>query len=219
MTFGGQVMKLLDILLLPENLYKKISGKRITLYTGFIFVGIVDLVLYRLSTGLSDFFIDKDTNVLTSNIIILLLFIIIIGVLDVSFFSIPVHDVINYFKKQKESQKESQSDKVPDNNLRIKIMKIYIIAHFIIVPVNMIIDYIFKNFGDQNNFIILSIAAFLIVIVLIWFNAIITRGISVIFEFGHGFKLIIYIIVFIWNFLLGKAINYSLDTWIMKLFK
>ncbi len=207
-------MKPLDLLLLPENLYKKISDRRLTLYAGFIFIGIVDLVLYRLSTGLPSFFAGKDTNVLIFNIIILFLFIVVIGVLDVSFFSIPLFDLLKFFKKQKEPEK------LPGQDLKIKIMKVYITAHFMVVPVNMLIDYmLLKNLDDKSNFIILSFMAFLVVMVMIWFNAIITRGISVIFKFGQGFKLIVYIIVFIWNFLLGKAINYSLDTWIMKLFK
>jgi hypothetical protein len=258
-------MKLMDLLLLPESLFKRFSDRKITLYVGFVFVGIVDLIFNRLMIDFEKNFAGKTQEVLTHNIVYLVLFIIIIGVLDVAFFSIPLHDLFRFFKKkiiienasgrladrlineleQKKQGKPPENisedkpnninkntfetaavhdsapvaEKVSEPSLRIKLMKVYIASHFLVVPVNMVIDYMMKNVDEQSSSVVLSVIAFMVIMTMIWFNAIIARGASVVFQLGQGFKLILYIVIFTWNFMFGKALTYAIDTWVIPFFK
>jgi hypothetical protein len=246
-------MKFMDFLLLPESLFKKLSDKKITLYAGFVFVGIVDLILSRLMVDFQKNFTGKTPEVLTHNIIFLVLFVIIIGVLDVAFFSIPLHDLFRFFKKKitAENISEKLSDKFSDKlidelepkkkdksledkpehdpalkvtktsepNLRIKLMKVYIAAHFLVVPVDMVINYMTKNIDEKSSAVILFMILFLVTMTMIWFNAIITRGASVIFQLGHGLKLLLYMAIFAWNFMFAKALTFAIDAWIIPFFK
>jgi hypothetical protein len=201
-------MKLLDILLLPKNFYKKLNEKRSTLYLGIIFIGIVDLV-FALFENYSIIFSGKAENVIYQNIALLAAFIIILGAVDVLFFSIPLFDLFKKFKKE--------SHDIETNTKLIKLMKVYISAHFVLVPLEVLIYLVAKNI-DSLNYNVVFIAAFIELILPVLFSAAITRGINVIYNFQPLFKRLVFLVVFIWSYALGFALSFVIDNWIMELF-
>jgi len=80
--------KLLDVLLFPKDLYKRITDKKPGLYGGIIFVGLVDIV-FVLFINYNKLFVDKTQGDLIFNIILSIIFIFGLGIIDVFFFSIP----------------------------------------------------------------------------------------------------------------------------------
>jgi len=201
-------MNLLDILFLPKNFYRKLNEKKLTLYMGIIFIGIVDLV-FTFADNYSNIFSNKAENVILKNIVLLVACIIIIGIVDVVFFSIPLFDLFKKFKK------ESQ-DIEPRTKL-IKLMKVYISAHFVLVPLEILIYLAAKNINSLN-YSVVFIAAFIEMILPIIFSAAIARGINAIYDFQPIYKSLVFIVTFVWSYALGFALSYVIDNWIMRLF-
>ncbi|HHW48190.1 MAG TPA: hypothetical protein GXX14_06190 [Clostridiaceae bacterium] len=201
-------MKLLDILLLPKNFYKKLNDKRSTLYLGIVFVGIADLV-FNFLDNYSAVFGGKAGNAIYRNIMLSVVFIVILGAVDILFFSKPLFDLFKKFKK--ETRETETGTKL------IKLMKIYISAHFVLVPLEILIYIAAKNINSLNYNVVL-IAAFVEFILPVLFSAAISRGINVIYNFQPLFKRLVFIVVFIWTYALGFALSFVIDNWIMKLF-
>lgn len=203
---------LLEILLLPKRLYEGITDRKATLYLGILFIGLVDIITPSFVTG--DFprlFSGKPSDILFYNAAFLLLAIIVTGAMDVVFFSIPLLDLFKFFKKQ------GGTPVVGD--LSIRMMKIYITAHFLMVPVNVLLYFAFRNLNENSNSMLILLAVILDMLILVWFSGIIARGVNVVFRFELLFKQLVFIAVFIWNFLLGTVLGYMINNWIMKLFR
>jgi len=201
-------MKLLDILLLPRNFYKKLNDKRLTLYFGIIFIGIADF-MFNFLDNYSAIFSGKAENAIYKNIVLFAVFIVIVGAVDILFFSKPLFDL---FKKFKKESHEFESD-----TKLIKLMKVYISAHFVLVPLEILIYAAAKNV-DSLNYNLVLIAAFIELILPVLFSAAIARGINVIYNFEPLFKRLVFIVVFIWSYALGYALSYVIDNWIMGIF-
>lgn len=204
-------MGLIDILLLPKKYFQGITDKRSSLYAGIVFVGAIDILFPEVRSILLKLFIGKTGSVLLYNTALLLVFMILLGVLDVVFFSVPLFDLFKVFKKK--------SDSPVASGHKIRIMKIYIIAHIVVLPVNIILQFVFSNVTLQTNPALAYTAFFIGILVIIWFSAIISRGINVIYSFEEFFKRLVFAVVFLWNFLLGSAIRFIIDNWAMMLFK
>lgn len=199
----------IDILLFPERIYKKITDSKPALYAGIIFIGAADLIFPYIVEAFTGLFTQKTLFVLILNIVLSMVFIILIGILDVAFFSLPLFDLFRLIKKR-------MGEKVPEN-LRIKLMKVYIMAHFVIVPVNIAIYYLLENLSLEDNMTMVNITFFVIICVYIWFSAIISRGINTIYGFGKELKRVVFLIVFLWSFLLGWALEYIINNLIIKI--
>lgn len=201
-------MKLLDILLLPRNFYKKINEKKITLLPGIIFIGIIDLI-FHIIDKYSDLFVGKSQSVLLQNVLLVLLFVILLGIFDVLFFAKPFFDLFKKFKRESE-------EKDPVYQL-IRLMKVYISAHFVLLPLEIIIYLAASNIESLNNNIIL-IVALIELILPILFSAAISRGINEIYNFQFSFKRLVFPLVFVWTYALSYAFSFVVDKWLMKLF-
>lgn len=192
---------ILDIVLLPEKLYKKFTDRVITLVIGVFALGIIDYI-YSISEKLQSLFIDKTFLDLSKNIIFSLIFIIVFGLGDAVFFSIPLTDVIKKLKSDNDIDEKSS---------RIKIMKIQILANCIIFIPTIVLTYI-TNQVDLDKNIELSVPLMYgFLLIQIWLSAIITRGIKSIFDIEQRFKLLIFPIVFFWYFIVGMALNFIVD--------
>jgi hypothetical protein len=228
--------RLLDILLFPKELYKRITDKKPSLYAGIIFIGLIDLsfILYR---NFDELFINKVHGDLIFNIFLSIIVVAAIGIIDVMFFTLPMFDLFKRFKKNKNlsSKFSSSSNKdilglknvklkgqnIEDKNLLIRLMKVYIITHFLILPAEIAIIMIYKNLINDVNIVtwVIYISAIIDLAIPIWFGSAITRGTNVLYTFNPIFKRLVFLIVFVWNHLLSYALSYMIDKWILILFR
>lgn len=223
-------MKILDILLYPKSLYTKLTDKKTTLCLGIILIGIVDLSFSLGITQLPGYFtgkpqtapffssmfpefISRVPTALILNFVFSLILIILLGVMDVLFFSYPLFDIFKVL---------AGKFKFTHNGSFVKLAKVYIMTHFIIIPVNVIIilliDY-YKLGESKNYYLVYPIWIYLEIIMPIWFSAIITRGLNVLYNVEKRFSGLVFIVVYIWNYLLSAAFGIINGFLIGMLFK
>ncbi|MCX7749355.1 MAG: hypothetical protein N2645_21055 [Clostridia bacterium] len=193
--------KILDILLLPKSFYERLTDKRAFLYIGILLVGIRDMAMW-IFAGNTGVFIDKSQPELLRNIAVLAMFIIVIGAIDVLFFSLPVFDVFKYFYKR--------TGVLIDGRGLIKVLKIYIIANLLVTPVNAV-TYILAPEITHLLAETTTLAIVLLILIwgsIIWFNGVIVRGLLMVFRFNERLKGIVFAGVFIWGYMLSTALDY-----------
>lgn len=202
-------MKILDILLLPKALYQKTGGRKTTLYIGVFLIGVVDII-FDLISKWHDIFGNKTVGNLVLNILIALVLAAIIGIMDVVFFAVPLFDVFKKFKQETEIMGQ-------DNIQRIRLMKVYMLAHIVIVPAEIIIYAILGDGTGLDYNLAVYIAVLIAFVVPFWFAVAISRGVNSIYRFEPVFKGMVFIIVFIWTYALSYAFDFGTD-WLMRLF-
>jgi hypothetical protein len=217
--------KLLNILLYPTQLFDKITDKRATLYAGIILVGAIDLLLPDVAAMFKQHFNGKPVSDIYFNTVTAILLIVVLGLIDVIFVSMPLYDFFKFIKKKEETSLTLTSSEekivvVPHTATSIKIMKTYIMSHFIIIPVSMILYFIFlKDVTDTSPAWQLNIALVLYMLLYIWMAAIITRGINTLFKFNPIFKKLTFIIVFGWSYLFKMVFDMQILYWLSKIFR
>jgi len=208
-------MKLLDFLLFPKKFFDQLSGRIGMLVLGMIFIGILDMAIIAID-NYEDLFINNEYVVW--NILILVFLSVIIGVIDVAFFGIPLFDLFKVFRKEREIQDVKTQ--------RIKLFKVYIVSHTVILPIEIALHLVImksmpKTVGTVtaiSNPAATAVLLLLYPLLIVWFNAIITRGINTIYKFQPLFRSLVFPVVLIWNFFLGEAISYMQLNWFTKLF-
>jgi len=206
--------KLLDIILLPESLYRRITDKKLTLVLGILFVGIVDIV-FAIVGNFRTYFSGEDLSKTVYNIALLILFVVIVGAMDVMFFTIPMFDLFKRFKKGEKSTISNEQ------GMYVKLAKIYVIAHFLILIPQIVILLIYDNVIKTLNLNswLLYVAFFIDFIIPLWFSGAIGRGVNVIYRFRTIFGKLSYLILFVWNYVLGNALSYVISNWVIPLLK
>lgn len=100
-----------------------------------------------------------------------------------------------------------------------KIMKVYIMSHFIIIPVSTALYYAFlRNIQIDSPAWMQYLSLIIFMSILIWAAAIMTRGINTLFSFGPIFARLTFFTVFIWNFLFGMVFDMQIMNWLLRLF-
>ncbi len=199
-----------DLILLSKKTYARFTNKLITLYLGIIFVGITD-VIFDVILNYKAVFLYKTGPVLFYNCIFIAIIIVFMGLIDNVFFAVPLYDLFKRFR--------IESDILEGKNKLIKLMKVYIVAHFIIVIFRTSILLLAGKYMFLNQTIAIgTIGLIIISIVPIWFCSAVTRGINVIYAFSQKHRSLIFIIVFGWFSLVDVALGF-LQEWIMKLLK
>lgn len=205
--------RLLDILLLPRQIYQKLSDKKLFLFLGVVFVGLADMIFPLIDKRVMAFG-GKSVEILNYNIGMAIVFTLILGFLDVIFFTLPVFDFIRFIKK----------DGPLFTNLNlIRFAKSYILAHFMVIPFNGIFYWIMYN---ERNIKALPYAVILIAVIYTyfimpaWFSGIITRGANLIFDIELNKKPLVFAVIFTWNYILGNyAFNYIINHWVLWFFR
>ncbi|MDP4181751.1 MAG: hypothetical protein Q8942_11735 [Bacillota bacterium] len=201
---------ILDILLLPEKFYKNFTDSKTSLYIGIFAVGIIDLI-FAVSDKYQKIFFNRTQPDLLKNIFISLMFVIVIGLADILFFSYPIFDLLKKFKKTEE-------DKHNKNSV-IKLMKIQITANIVGFIPNILLTILSMKTDVENN-VDLASALFLVFILLqVWFCAIISKGIKSIYNFEQKFRTLVLPVVFLWTFATSIAINFIIDKVLMYILK
>lgn len=224
--------KLLDILLYPAKLYEKITDGRTSLFAGIVLIGAIDLLLPDAAVFFKAIFSGKPANTIYINAVLTVLVIVLLGIIDVTFVSIPLFDFFNFLKKkeglinlQQINGSEMGKDQVfrhtPAHTAsRIKIMKVYILSHFVIIPVTLILHYAFlRNITDASPLWVQYLTVVIFISIYIWSAAIMTRGINTLFRFNPIFARLTFIIVFSWNYLFAMVFDMQIMNWMYMLFR
>ena len=203
--------KLLNILLFPPKLFAGLSDKRLTLYAGILLIGIIDLFMPDFMDTYKQLFTGISSDSVSWNILIAVGIVVLLGVVDTVFFSVPLYDLFKWLKKREDK---------PHNASSVKIIKVYIMSHFLIVPINVLMHYLFFSGVTENSgALITNLYLAYFFLILVWSSAIVARGINTLFSFNPVFKRLTFIIVFTWNFLLGMVFELQILNWLLKLFK
>ena len=203
---------ILDVLLFPKSYFAKLTDKLPTLFLGIIFVGLSDAV-FLLLNRIPVIFCNKTLNVLIFNSTLALCIAVLLGLIDIIFFSVPLFDLFKFFRV---------NERVKDmNGQLIKLMKVYISAHFIIVPVQAIFVATVRlsELAGMTSSFSISIALIEFLLMPIWLAAIVARGINSIYDFDDRLKGMIFVIVYGWYLLLSYALSFTIGNWLPLLFK
>lgn len=233
--------RLLDILLYPASLYEKLNDKRGSLVAGIVLIGAIDLLLPDVSGFIKLHFADKPSNTVFINVILTVFIAVALGIIDVAFISIPLFDFFKFLKKKEvklyaaiyRNAQDSGQENIPfelpqiktedleHKASSIKVMKAYIMSHFLCIPVSLILDYTVlrdvTTAGSPETMQYLGLAVFMLIFV--WSAAILTRGVNVLFRFNPMFRMLTFIVVFSWSFLFGMVFDMQIINWLLKLFR
>ncbi len=201
-------MHILDILLLPRKVYRKLTGGMVSLYVGIILLGIVNMFV-PLWENYKRFFYTGHLWAGIYNILLAILMVVLVGVIDVVFFSFPMFDLVKFFKKDFKFQPDS----------RIKFMKVYILANLLILPVSVLF-YFLSSATDYDAHIYLAYFSLLAALgIMVWLSATITRGINALFDINGKLGRLVFFAVFMWSYILVFVYDFIMDTWMLPLFK
>lgn len=234
--------KLSDILLYPARYYENLSDKKATLIAGIILIGAIDLLLPDAAAVFDELFSGKPADDIRFNALMIIFVILVLGIIDVIFLSVPLFDFFKFLKKKEiavgqqtgskthPSIPSSLSSSLPSgpNNWDnweqrpslIKMMKVYIVSHFIIIPVTTVVYFVLaRNITENSPVWMQNLYLLIFILTFIWSAALITRGINVIFRFNLLFKRLTYIIVFIWYFIFSMVFSMQIMKWMLTLFR
>ena len=188
----------------------RLNSKKLSMILGIIFVGIVDMTI-PLVFYYNKYFTDRTGKDLYYNIGMAVLFILILGIIDVLFTCIPLFDLFKRFG--------TKNKNFADSSYLVKLMKIYVLAHFLVIPVNVLFETAVIKFDVASSITFAYIYTIYVEILApVWFNGIMTRGIRVIYNFDNVVKTVIFFILMFWSTLVGIALNYILGNWIIHVF-
>lgn len=204
--------RLLDIFLLPRTAHQKVTDKKGTLYAGILFVGAVDMAMPLIARYLN-VFRGKPLTALNYNIGLILLFAVMLGIIDVMFFSLPLFDLFKFLKKGAAGFGSSAL---------IRFAKAYITAHLVVIPFNIL--FLLLLYNPMGAIVPVSIQLLAMIyfyfIMPAWFSGIIARGVNVQFGIEPRFRPLAFAVIFTWNYLLGNyALDYVINNWVMYFFK
>jgi hypothetical protein len=230
--------KLTDILLYPARYYENLSDKKATLIAGIILIGAIDLLLPDIAEVFGALFSGKSADNIRFNALMVVFVILVLGIIDVVFLSVPLFDIFKFLKKKEIAvgqQTGSKTHPLISSSLPsganswdnweqrpslIKVMKVYIISHFIIIPVTTVVYFVLaRNITENSSVWMQNLYLLIFILTFIWSAAIITRGINVIFRFNPLFKRLTYIIVFIWYFIFSMVFSMQIMNWMLALFR
>jgi hypothetical protein len=203
--------KFFDRILLTTDFYRKLTDDRIGLYFGILLVGIIDMIIPVIKK-FKELFIGRPNDILFNNIALVIISVIVIGLVDVLFFSIPLFDFFKRFKSEEEVQSGGKQ--------LIKIMKILVIANLLVFIPHFAVYLAYESINQYNHPLLVEILSILSIVIFIWYCAAITRGINSIYSFKPMFSKMLFMVVFFWNFILSNlSISYVIDNLIMEWFK
>lgn len=95
--------KLWNVLLYPARMYERLTDNKVTLVLGIILIGLIDFFLPDVKEVYKTYFTDiggRTAANIQFNMVAAVFIILLLGAVDVIFFSVPLHDIFKYFKKK-----------------------------------------------------------------------------------------------------------------------
>ncbi len=232
--------RLVDILAFPKHSFEKLTDRKLTLAVGILLIGAIDLMLPDAVNVFKTYFAEKSVSDVRHNAFMIVVAIAVLGLVDVVFTGVPLHDIFKFMKKKEASlsaQYSEQSraedaqyngEKVQLNRFEslehiasaIKVMKLYIMSHFLVIPVNTLMYYVLvRRITEDSPEWMLNLWLALFMLIFIWATAIMTRGINVLFRFNPVFSRVTFIIIFIWSFIFGTVFDMTIMNWVLRLLR
>lgn len=226
--------RLKDILVYPARFYESLTDRIVTLVAGIVLVGVIDFLLPDINGTLKLLFYNKPVNEQLYNAFMTVTAILLLGCVDTLFMCLPLYDIFKYLKKKEAimgeedegggytafSPRSESKAPIEHNASLIKIIKVYVMSHFIIIPLQTALYYLLLRYvTDSSPVWMQNLALILFMASIIWFAAIVTRGINVLFRLNPIFRRLTFIIVFTWNFILNMVFDMQIMTWVQKLFR
>ncbi len=233
---------LIDIFAFPVRFFEKLTDNKITLALGIILVGAIDLLLPDVANTFKVIFSGRSAGDVRFNAVMTVVVILALGIIDVVFIGVPLFDIFKYLKKKEttmavelSAQINASGDNEGEENplLRlkrtgsaehtasyIKVMKVYIMSHFFIVPVSTLLYYTFTRdiTADSASWLI-NLYMVIFMGISLWSAGVISRGVNVLFRFNLLFRRLTFIIVFIWNFIFSSVFSALIMNWMLMLFR
>ena len=232
----------IDIVAFPVRFFEKLTDKKITLVLGIILVGTIDLLLPDVTNTFKLIFSDRSAGDIRFNAVMTVVVILALGIIDVIFVGVPLFDIFKYLKKKETTMAVNLSDQInasgyndgEENPLQrlkrtgntehtasyVKVMKVYIMSHFLIVPVSTILYYtLTRNITADSTPLLINIYMVISMGISLWSAGVISRGINVLFRFNILFRRLTFIIVFIWNFIFSSVLSLQIINWMLMLFR
>ena len=214
---------LLDILAFPVKLYEKLTDRKSTLIAGIVLVGAIDLLLPDVKFIIKRLFLGKSVPDTVYNAGRLSLFSCSWD-LSTSSASVCLFSIFSGISKKRiplvANRHWGQGQQPALQPSAIKVMKIYIMSHFIITPVSVVFNYWYMNsVGEDGPALLQNLAMMFFMLINIWAAAVMARGINALYRFNILFRKLTFIIVFIWNFLFGMVFSIMISDWLIQLFR
>ncbi len=206
--------RIIDFFLLKKDFYARLNDKTMWLYIGIALVGIRDVGLAVLGLNISSSG-DPVISFSLKTCAILFLAALVIGLIDVICFSYPIFDIIKYFKRRSDSNALALGTSY--SSLLTKVMKVYIAVNIIVTPLSLLSYYTFHLTGKYEMALLVYLTAVLDVLAYFWFNGAITRGLCVLFKIPARVRVLVFMLVFVWNALLSEALGLLFTQVIIRL--
>lgn len=234
---------LADIFAYPVRLYEKLTDKKVTLVLGIVLVGAIDLLLPNAANVFKVIFGGRSAGDIGFNAVMTAVVILVLGLIDVVFIGVPLFDIFKYLKKKEATmamqlvdqgdlrKSDDEEDENPllrlkrsitaeHNASAIKVMKVYIMSHFLIVPVHTLFYYtLTRGITTESAPWLQNLSLAIFMGILIWSAGIMSRGINVLFRFNPLYRRLTFIIVFTWNYIFMMVFNIQIVNWLLKLFR
>lgn len=213
---------LIDIFAFPVRFFEKLTDNKITLALGIMLVGAIDLLLPDVANTFKVIFFDRSAGDVRFNAVMTVVVILALGIIDVVFVGVPLFDIFKYLKKKETAMAAELSDQINPGHTAssIKIMKVYIMSHFVIVPVSTLLYYVLtRDITADSAPWLINLYMVIFMGISLWSAGVISRGINVLFRFNLLFRRLTIIIVFIWNFIFSTVFSTQIMNWMLKLFR
>lgn len=224
--------RLADILTYPARYFENLTDKKASLAAGIILVGVIDLFLPDVVNTFNIFFSGKSAQDILYNAVIAVFVMLALGIIDVVFIGVPLFDIFRYLKRKETamgivseinedpSRQTFNWDALKHKASSVKVMKIYIMSHFIIVPASVMVYYaLTSHITNESPEWMQNLGLVFFMLTLIWSAAIMARGINTLFRFNPLFKRLTFMIVFTWNFIFSMVFSAQIINWLLRLFR
>lgn len=232
----------IDTFAFPVRFFEKLTDNKITLALGIILVGAIDLLLPDVPETFKVIFSERSAGDIRFNAVMMVIVILALGIVDVVFVGVPLFDIFRYLKKKETAMAVELSNQInasgenegegnpllrlkrsgSDKNTAsyIKVMKVYIMSHFVIVPVSTLLYYVFtRDITVDSASWQINLYMIIFMGISLWSAGVISRGINALFRFNLLFMRLTFIIVFIWNFIFSSVFSAQIMKWVFMLFR
>ena len=234
---------LANIFAYPVHLYDRLTDKKLSLVLGIVLVGAIDFLLPDVANVFKVIFTDRSTEDVGFNAVMAVVIILVLGIIDVVFIGVPLYDIFKYLKKKEAAmalelvgqldlrKNDNEDDENPllllertvvteHNASAIKVMKVYIMSHFIIIPVTTLLYYtLTRGITTDSAPWMQNLSLIIFMAIFLWSAGVLSRGINVLFRFNALFRRLTFIIVFTWTFIFSMVFDMQIMNWLLKLFR
>lgn len=232
--------RLVDILAFPTGFFEKLTDRKLTLILGILLIGAIDLMLPDVANAFKSIFAQRSAADVRYNAFMIAVVVVLLGVVDVVFVGVPLFDIFKLIKKREATLSAQYSEQLgaedeqynrqrlqldrfesrEHNASAIKVMKLYIMSHFLIIPVNTLLYFVLvRKITDSSPDWMLNLWLTIFMLIFVWAAAIVTRGINVLFRFNPVFRKMTFIIVFTWSFVFGTVFDMKIMNWVLQLLR